>query len=137
VRQKLLEGIRRTANAAAAMSGAPAPDVQLIPGGKLLVNDAGLTDRTAKVFKAAFGDRAQHQPAPINPSEDYSEFIVAGVPSFFWSLGGVAPSVIADAKAKGVPVPANHTPQFAPDPEPTIRFGVEAMTLALLNAMGS
>ena len=35
----------------------------------------------------------------------------------------------------GVPVPANHTPQFAPTPEPTIRFGVEAMTLAVLNVM--
>jgi hippurate hydrolase len=87
------------------------------------------------VFKAAFGERAQYQPAPGNPSEDYSEFIVAGVPSLFWSLGGLDPAVIADAKARGVPVPANHTPQFAPTPEPTIRFGVEAMTLAVLNAL--
>ena len=118
------------------MGGAPAPDVQFIPGGKLLVNDAAVTERTAKVFKAAFGERAQYEPAPGNPSEDYSEFIVAGVPSLLWSLGGVDPAVIADAKAKGVPVPANHTPQFAPTPEPTIRFGVEAMTLALLNVLG-
>ena len=136
VRARMLEGIRRTANAAAAMGGAPAPDVQFIPGGKLLVNDAAVTERTAKVFKAAFGERAQYEPAPGNPSEDYSEFIVAGVPSLFWSLGGVDPAVIADAKAKGEPVPANHTPQFAPTPEPTIRFGVEAMTLALLNVLG-
>ncbi len=137
VRQKLLEGIRRTANAVAIMSGAPAPDVQLIPGGKLLINDAAVTARTEKVFKAAFGDHAQYQPQPGNPSEDYSEFIVAGVPSLFWSFGGLDPATIADAKAKGVPVPANHTPQFAPTPEPTIRFGVEAMTLAVLNVMGS
>jgi hippurate hydrolase len=135
VRGKMLEGIRRTANGVAALSGAPAPDVQIIPGGKLLVNDQAVTDRTAKVFKAAFGDRAQYQPAPGNPSEDYSEFIVAGVPSLFWSIGGLDPAVIADARAKGVPVPANHTPQFAPTPEPTIRFAVEAMTLAVLNAM--
>ncbi|HEX5264735.1 MAG TPA: hypothetical protein VFW13_14480, partial [Phenylobacterium sp.] len=33
------------------------------------------------------------------------------------------------------PVPANHTPQFAPTPEPTIRFGVEAMTLAVLSVL--
>jgi amidohydrolase len=137
VRQKLLEGIRRTANGVAALSGAPAPDVQLIPGGKLLINDAGVTARTEKVFKAAFGGRAKVQPAPGNPSEDYSEFIVAGVPSLFWSIGGLDPAVIADAKAKGVPVPANHTPQFAPTPEPTIRFGVEAMTLAVLDVLGS
>jgi hippurate hydrolase len=135
VRAKMLEGIRRTANAEAALSGAPAPDVQIIPGGKLLINDQAVTDRTAKVFKAAFGARAQYEPAPGNPSEDYSEFIVAGVPSLFWSFGGLDPATIADARAKGVPVPANHTPQFAPVPEPTIRFGVEAMTLAVLNVM--
>ena len=136
VRQKILEGITRTANGAAAMSGAPAPEVKFIPGGKLLVNDAAVTARTAKVFKAAFGDRAALQPEPINPSEDYSEFIVAGVPSLFWSIGGLDPAVIAQAKAKGTPVPANHTPQFAPTPQPTIRFGVEAMTLAVLGVMG-
>jgi amidohydrolase len=137
VREKLLEGIRRTANGVAMLSAAPAPEVKLIPGGKLLVNDEAVTARTAKVFKAAFGDHAQYQPQPGNPSEDYSEFIVAGAPSLFWSIGGLDPAVIADAKAKGVPVPANHTPQFAPTPEPTIRFGVEAMTLAVLNVMGS
>ena len=135
VREKLLEGIRRTANGEAVLSGAPAPDVKFIPGGKLLINDAAITARTEKVFKAAFGEHATYEPAPGNPSEDYSEFIVAGVPSLFWSLGGLDPAVIADARAKGVPVPANHTPQFAPTPEPTIRFGVEAMTLAVLNAM--
>ena len=90
------------------------------------------------MFKAAFGDRAAYQPAPINPSEDYSEFIVAGVPSLFWSIGGLDPAVIADAKAKGTPVPANHTPQFAPHPgtDHSVRR-VEAMTLAVLNVMGS
>jgi amidohydrolase len=137
VREKLLEGIRRTANGVAMLSAAPAPEVKLVPGGKLLVNDEAVTARTAKVFKAAFGDHAQYQPAPGNPSEDYSEFILAGAPSLFWSIGGLDPAVIADARAKGVPVPANHTPQFAPTPEPTIRFGVEAMTLAVLNVLGN
>ncbi len=135
VRARMLDGIRRTANGVAAIEGAPAPDVQFIPGGKLLINDQAVTERTAKVFKAAFGERAQYEPQPGNPSEDYSEFIVAGVPSLFWSIGGVDPKVIADYRAKGEPVPANHTPQFAPTPEPTIRFAVEAMTLAVLNVM--
>jgi hippurate hydrolase len=38
--------------------------------------------------------------------------------------------------AKGVPVPANHSPYFAPQPEPTIKTGVEAMTLVVMNVMG-
>src|SRR3569623_10264 len=106
VRQKILDGITRTANGVAAMSGAPAPDVKFIPGGKLLVNDAGVTERTAKVFKAAFGVRVVFVPAPGIACVDYSDFIVAGVPSLFWSIGGLDPAVLADAKARGVPVPA-------------------------------
>jgi hippurate hydrolase len=137
VRDKLLEGIRRTAAAVAAMSGAPAPDVKLEVGGRAVINDAGVAERTGAVFKAAFGDKATVSPAPINPSEDYSEFIIAGVPSLFFSLGGIAPERIAAAKAKGETIPGNHNPYFAPDPEPSIRTGVEAMTLAVLNAMGS
>ncbi|MBW8811895.1 MAG: amidohydrolase [Caulobacterales bacterium] len=135
VRTKLLEGIRRTAAAVAAMSAAPAPEVKLESGGRAVVNDAALTARTEKVFKAAFGDRAVYEPKPGSPSEDYSEFIIAGVPSLFFGIGGVDPKVIAAAEAKGEHVPANHNPYFAPTPEPTIRFGVEAMSLAVLGVL--
>ncbi len=135
VRAKLLEGIRRTANATAAMSGAPAPEVEFISSGKSVINDAAITARTEKVFKAAFGDRAVYAPQPGPPSEDYSEFIIAGVPSLFWGLGGYDPKAIAAAAANGQTVPGNHNPYFAPTPEPTIRTGVEAMTLAVLNVM--
>ncbi|RAK60311.1 amidohydrolase [Phenylobacterium hankyongense] len=137
VRDKMLAGIRRTAKAVADMAGAPAPDVDLAEGGKAVVNDAAITARTAPVFKAAFGDHAIALTAPNSASEDYSEFIIAGVPSLFFGLGGYDPKVIAEARAKGQPLPTNHSPYFAPVPEPTIRTGVEAMTLAVLNVMGS
>ncbi|MFI4965949.1 MAG: amidohydrolase [Caulobacterales bacterium] len=136
VRDKMLAGIRRTAKAVADMAGAPAPDVDLAGGGKAVVNDAAITARTAAVFKAAFGDHAIAMTAPNSASEDYSEYIVAGVPSLFFGLGGYDPQVIAQARAKGQPLPTNHSPYFAPDPEPAIRTGVEAMTLAVLNVMG-
>ncbi|MDB5451092.1 MAG: amidohydrolase [Phenylobacterium sp.] len=137
VRDKMLAGIRRTAKAVADMAGAPAPDVDLAEGGKAVVNDAAITARTAPVFKAAFGDHAIAMTAPNSASEDYSEFIIAGVPSLFFGLGGYEPKVIAEARAKGQPLPTNHSPYFAPLPEPTIRTGVEAMTLAVLNVVGS
>lgn len=135
VRAKLLDGVRRTANAEAAMAGAPAPQIDLTPGGTAVVNDVALTERTAKVFKAAFGDKANLEPAPSPASEDYSEFILAGVPSVFFNIGGYDPARIAAAKAKGEFLPGNHTPYFAPVPEPTIRTGVAAMTLAVMNVM--
>jgi hippurate hydrolase len=135
VRTKLLSGIRRTALASAAMAGAPTPDVDLATGAKAVINDEGVTARTAPVFKAAFGDKARLSPGPGAPSEDYSEFIVAGVPSLFFGIGGYDPKRIAAAQAKGETLAGNHSPFFAPDPEPSIRTGVEAMTLAVLNVM--
>jgi hippurate hydrolase len=133
VRDKILAGVERTAKAVAEMSGAPAPDLAIVPGGKAVVNDAALTARTAEVFKAAFGANAVAIPSPGSASEDYSEFIIAGVPSLYFSIGGYDPKVMEAAKASGKPLPVNHSPYFAPVPEPSIRTGVEAMTLAVMN----
>jgi len=135
-RGKLKSGLARTAKAVADMAGAPAPTVTFDAGASAVVNDAGVTARTAPVFKAAFGERAVVAPGPGSASEDYSEFIIAGVPSLFWGLGGYDPKVIADYAARHEPLPSNHSPQFAPAPEPAIRTGVEAMTLAVLGVLG-
>ncbi len=135
VRAKILEGVQRTADGVAAIAGAPKPSVTMEAGGKAVINDAELTARTARVFKAAFADQAVELPAPGSASEDFSEFIIAGTPSVFFSIGGLDPKMIAEAQAKGAAIPANHSPFFAPVPEPSIRTGVTAMTLAVLNVM--
>lgn len=135
VRAKLLAGVERTAKAVAAMSDAPPPDIIIKAGGIAIVNDAALTERTGTVFRAAFGARAEVTPSPGKASEDYSQFILAGVPSTYFSIGGLDPSAVAHSQSSGVPLPGNHSPQFAPIPEPTIRTGVEAMTLAVLAAL--
>jgi amidohydrolase len=134
-RTKILAGIRRTADAAAAMAGAPPPEINLTANGKSVYNDPALTARTAAVFKAAFGDKAQVNAAPTPTSEDFSEYVDAGVPCVFFNIGVYDPSRIAAAAAGGPPVPVNHSPYFAPVPEPTIRTGVEAMSLAVMNVM--
>jgi hypothetical protein len=65
--------------------------------------------------------------------ETYAEFINAGVPSIFYFIGGTDPKRIAAGKASGAPVPGNHSPDFAPVPETSIRTGVELLTLSVLN----
>ena len=135
-RTLLKAGLQRTAKAVADMARAPAPTVTFDAGASAVVNDAGVEARTAPVFKAAFGPHAVEATSPGSASEDYSEFVIAGVPSLYWGLGGYDPKVLADYKARGEVPPGNHTPQFAPAPEPSIRTGVEAMTLAVLNVMG-
>lgn len=136
VRERILDGVQRTVKAVTDMAGAPPADVKITPGGKMVVNDQALTDRTAVVFKAAFGKNAVVQDKPGSASEDYSEFVIAGVPSVYFGIGGYDPAEVAKAKAEGRQLPSNHSPFFAPTPEPTIRTGVEAMTLAVLNIVG-
>jgi amidohydrolase len=134
-RAKMIEGVQRTAKAVALMAGAPPPDVKVTAGAKAVINDADLAARGGAVLKAAFGDKAVLLPAPGSASEDYSEFIIAGVPSFYFGIGGLDPKAVAQAMATQTPLPGNHSPEFAPVPEPTIRTGTQAMSLVLLDVL--
>jgi len=138
-RTKLKEGTARVARASAAMAGAPEPEITI--GGSpydAVVNDPELTAEIATIFHKAFGDRAIAQPKPGTPSEDFSAFINAGVPkSLYFTIGALDPAIVAAAQAGGTPVPVNHSPQFAPLPEPTLRTGVKAMTLAVLHSLNA
>jgi amidohydrolase len=134
VRAKMLAGIERTAKAAAAMSDAPTPDIKITEGAKAVMNDPAVVETAAKALKVAFGDKFATSP-PLTPSEDFSEFINAGVPSMFFNIGVYEPERVAAARSGAGPqLPSNHSPQFAPVPKPTIETGVEAMTLAVLSA---
>ncbi len=134
VRAKMHEGILRTAKAVAAMAGAPEPEVQIAEGAKAVINDAGVVATAEKVLKAAYGDKMRQTP-PGTPSEDYSEFVAAGVPSMFFNIGVYDPErVRAWMDGTGPALPSNHSPQFSPVPKPTITTGVTAMTLAVLSA---
>jgi amidohydrolase len=133
VRAKMHDGIERTAKAVAAMANAPAPDIMITAGLKAVVNDAAVVATAEKVLKAAFGDKLRAVP-PVTASEDFSEFINAGVPSMFFNIGVYDPERVAAARNGGPPLPGNHSPLFAPVPKPTIQTGVTAMTLAVLSA---
>jgi amidohydrolase len=134
VRAKMLAGIERTAKAVALMADAPPPDVKITEGSKAVVNDPALVETAAKAMKAAFADKFNPAP-PVTSSEDFSEFVTAGVPSMYFNIGVYEPERVAAAdNGTGAPLPPNHSPLFAPVPKPTIETGIEAMTLAVLSA---
>jgi len=134
-RAVLRVGIERTAKAVADMADAPPPVIKFSNSSTAVVNDPALTKSTAEIFSAAFGAAAIELPAPSPASEDYSAFIEAGVASVYFYIGGIDPAKFTEAQAKGEMLPVNHSPLFAPLPEPTIRTGTEAMTLAILGAL--
>lgn len=135
VREKLLDGIRRTAQASAAMAGAPEPIISFKDGGSAIVNDETVVQRTAAALKAQLVTSKVIEVPPITASEDFSEYGKAGVPSMFFFVGVSDPKAVAEAsKPGGKPVAFNHSPFFAPVPE-SIKMGVEAMTTAVLSTM--
>ena len=50
-------------------------------------------------------------------------------------VGAIDLDRIANSKNTGVPLPSLHSSLFWPVPEPTIRTGVKAMTVATLELM--
>lgn len=141
-RKIINDGVVRTAKAAADMERAPAPEVEHVYGTGSVVNDPDLAARAATVLKGALGDsRVAFIPASEpggTASEDYSEFVTAGMPNsvYFW-IGGTPPETIAKYKSEGKPVPVNHSPYFAPSPKGSIKAGIETLTLATLMVAGT
>jgi hippurate hydrolase len=99
-----------------------------------VINDDALVTRTEAVLKTALGSGVQRQP-PIAASEDFSAFVNTGIPSMFFLIGVYDQKRVDEARSGGSPLPYNHSPLFAPVPEPSIRTGVEAMSLAAVTAL--
>lgn len=141
VRTLLNDGMQRMARASAAASGAPEPEFTHLSAGAPLVNDSPLVARAMALLGPALGAELTFIPAHlpgVPPSEDFA-FLVApeqSVPGLFLNIGAYAPAVLADLAARGQPVPANHAPQFAPDPVLAITPGARALALAVLSVAG-
>jgi hippurate hydrolase len=135
VQKQLLAAIGRIVRAEAAAAGAPKePAVFVDPkeASEVVVNDPALTGRLETALRRSLGD----QVVPIGPtssSEDIGVFgRVAGVPSVQLRVGAPEAGVFAKAKAEGSLPPGPHNGGFKPDKEPTIRGGVAALTLSVL-----
>ena len=56
----------------------------------------------------------------------------------FFFVGVTDPEAYAESlRPGGKPVPFNHSPLFAPLPEPSIKTGVKALSMAVLTALGA
>jgi hippurate hydrolase len=138
-RKHVLEAIPRIAKGDAEAARAPEPEVKVIPAEftPALVNDTGLTRKTVAALKDAFGaDKVKDRP-PVMGGEDFSRYGREGIPVCLFWLGTVDAERVAEAaKEKGKPLPSLHSDLFYPVPEPTIKTGVTAMSLAVLNLLG-
>ena len=137
VRKRILAAIDRIAKAEAAAAGAPTPPKMVITEGTpALYNDPALTKRIAGAFVKAFGESNVVEGQPMMVSEDFSEYVLAGVPALEFEVGAVEPARYESSVKDGTPLPSLHSSGFAPDREPTLRMGVSSLTVAALELLG-
>jgi hippurate hydrolase len=135
VRSRTLAAIRRIATGEAQAAGAPrAPLVEApaVATNAPVYNDPPTTLRLAGALKKGLGDdRVIEMPQKMT-SEDFADYGLAGVPSVLLHIGAVDPQKLAAARQSGQPVPAPHSPEWAPEREPTLKGAIRAEVTALL-----
>ena len=135
VRKHLLSAIERVAKAEAESANAPQPpSIRVVESTGAMYNDPKLSEELSHVLQQALGAENVRSLPPNMTSEDYSEFEHAGVPSFYFPAGVASPDKFKEAAARGVDLPSNHSPFFAPDMEPSLKTAVEA-EVAVLRAL--
>ena len=138
-REKVLASIRRIVQAECDASGSTRkPIIEEITVFPLTVNDEALNNTLAASFQKHF--------ASFNPeidktyaSEDVSILATSqDRPCVFWLIGGTDQEKWDEAEKNGTThseIPVNHSPFFAPVIQPTMRVGVEALSLAALTML--
>jgi len=143
VRKVVLDSIRRIAAGTAKAAGIPdelAPVVKISEGEYTpsTYNDPGLVQRLVPVWKSELGDANVVEVDPVMAGEDFSRYRLNDeIPTCIFWLGAVNPErVTAASQDGGEPLPPLHSSQFAPDPKPTLRTGIRAMTATVLEILG-
>lgn len=140
VQKHLLEAIERIAKAEAAAARAPREPAVVVDrqgASEVVVNDPALAARLTSALRRSLGDSNVVQTEPVASGEDFGVYgRVAGVPSIQLRVGASEPGAFAKAKAEGTFPPGPHNSGFAPDRERTIRGGVAAYTLSVLELLG-
>ncbi|OKX85358.1 amidohydrolase [Corynebacterium glutamicum] len=122
VSKHLHEAIERIVRSECAAARCPEPpEFKYYDQYPLTSNDESVTAHVRAAFDEFFGENSVDL-AQVPASEDFSIIPDAfGIPYSYWGLGGFADQQNA---------PGNHSPAFAPDMQPTLDRGVEALVVA-------
>ncbi|MCP3928361.1 MAG: amidohydrolase [Bacteroidetes bacterium] len=141
VRNAIIEKLKRTCAGTALSAGFPEdmlPKVEVrneyTPS---LYNDPALTERIAKAFKQAIGEKNVLQVPPVMAGEDFGRYgrVEPKVPICLYWLGTVDAKKVQAAQKGEISLPPLHSSKFAPEPEKSIKTGVLTMTGAVLDLL--
>ena len=128
VREHLLAAIKRQIEAEATAADAPAlPSVKNIGGTDAVYNDPVLTAQISEVLSRNLGADSVHEMPAQMSSEDFSQYGRSGAKAVLLHIGAVDPAELASGK----PLPGPHSPQWAPQLEPTLQSMVTAEVVVL------
>jgi amidohydrolase len=133
-RQRVIDGLKQMAAGITTSAGLPPEKAATVTvlddeSTPVLYNDPALTARERAALAQALGTENVITLHPVMGSEDVGIFGLDGkIPVGYFRLGAMYPDRFATAKAAGKLLPGPHTSKFEPDPEPTLRTGVTAMT---------
>jgi amidohydrolase len=136
VRKRVLASIAREVKGEAIAAGAPKePLVEVKPGADAVFNDLALTERMVATAKGALGEQNVVPMAPKMTSEDFANYGQAGVKAVLLHFGAVKAERLAESKKSGVPLAGTHSPQWAPEFQPSVRAVVAAETAIMLDLL--
>ena len=135
VRKRVLAGIERVAKGVAIETGVPEdrmPKFELVSSESVdsTYNDPALTNRIAAAMKREGIKTVEMDPLMV--SEDFGLFSLGNkIPLTMFNVGAVDPAKIAS----GARLPSLHSSEFAPVPDATLRGGIKAMTVSVLELL--
>lgn len=135
-RKRVIESIERIVKAECLASGVTEkPTICSLTSAPATVNDEEVATALGKVFGSYFqGDFVEGEPATA--SEDFSLLATAAnAPYAMWTFGGIDERTWDEAVQTDTihKLGGNHSPYFAPVLEPTLKTGVDAMSVSALH----
>ncbi len=141
VANHLVASIKRICENTARAAGVPEDLLPIVTvfGSRtpLTYNDPALTRRVDATLRRWFPAERFVAGEAATYGEDFSEYgrTQPRVPiSIFW-VGGTDPEKIAEGRRTGQLVPSNHSPLWAPLPEPTLKTSVTTLSAAALDLL--
>ena len=142
VRKQVLASIKRISGEMALAAGFPPEKASIVKVYEdqftpATYNDPALSERVVNAWRETLGPGHLVRKNPVMGGEDFGRYGLENrqVPIFIFWLGAVDPQVVESHQKSGKTLPSLHSSEFAPSPETSIKTGVKAMTLAVLELM--
>jgi amidohydrolase len=141
VRQRVIDSIERIVRGECEAAGSPKePTFEYFDQFPLTDNSETVNDTVTEALTGYFGAEVVQEATPATASEDFSELPNAfGIPYAYWFVGSFDAEKYKAAEEAGTvltDVPANHSPFFAPEIDPTLEIATKAQVIGALAHLG-